>query len=176
MSEQNTNTKKKSKGKLIAIISIAVILIAAIVAGAIVLVTRNSEDKGPTDADGNPIYPSASDVTSVEYLHRGGLDSDISIESYELEDEEGIADFIAQLKAIELRDPTDEDRAAVDYTADVEMFTLKTSGNDVVLLIMGDTISINNDYGSYFYITDGFDMDTLTKSFDEMDIAAKLAE
>lgn len=177
MSEQNTNKPKKSKGKKIAIISVAVVLIVAVLAGAIFLViNRFPGDKGPTDADGNPIYPKASEVTSVEYLHRGGLDSDISIESRELSDAEGIEDFLSQLKAVELREPTDKDRAAVDYTGDVEMFTFKTEGNDVVLLIMGDTISINNDYGSYFYVTDGFDLDTMTKNFEEMDISAKLAE
>lgn len=171
MSEQN------NKGKKIAIIVVAVVAILAIIAAAIVLVTKNG-DKGPADADGNPYYPKASNVTSVEYLHRGGLDSKkgLSLEDKELTNPEGIDAFLEELKTVELVEATDKDRAAVDYTADVEMFTLKLKeGNDDTILLMGDTISINNEFGNYFFVAKGLDLKTLTKDFEATDVESKLS-
>ena len=167
-----TNNKKK-----IAIIAVAVVLILALVAAAVALVLRNAGDNGPEDANGNPLYPKASDIASVEYLHRDGIDgqSGIAIEEKELTDPAAIESFLAQLKALALRDPTEKERASIDYTADVEMFTLKQKkGNDIVLLIMGDSIGINNEYGNYFYMTDGLDLKALTKDFGAMDLSDKL--
>ncbi len=169
------NSKNKSKAVIIAV---AGVLILALIAAAVVLVVKNGGDSGPEDANGNPLYPKASDVTEIEYLHRGGLDEEdtLAIDEKELTDADAIEAFLTQLKETELRDPTDKDRAAIDYTSAVEMFTLKMKkGNDITLLLMNDSISINNDYGNYFYMTDGIDLKTLTKDFVAMDISDKLA-
>lgn len=175
MSEQNT--AKTGKTKKIILIAVAALLVVAIIVAAVVLVLKNSGNVGPKDENGDPLFPKASAVTSVEYLHRGGIDSGVSLAEKELTDEEGIKVFVDKLKALELKEPTDEDRAAVDYTGDVEMFTLKTEDGDNVLLIMGKTISITNQYGNYFYKTDdGFDLDDLTQGFEKMDLSAKIAQ
>ena len=166
------NPKKK-----IALIAVAGVLILALLAAAVVLVLRNGGDRGPEDANGNPLYPRASDVTSVEYLHRDGLDNSagLAIEEQELTDPAAIKAFLEQMKAVELREPTDKDRASVDYTAAVEMFTLKREkDNDVVLLVMGDSLSINNENGNFFYMTDGLDLKALTKDFEAMDLSNKI--
>lgn len=178
MSEQNTakTRNKSSKTKKAIIIAVSAVLIVAIVVVAVVLITRSSGKVGPKDKDGNPLYPKASDVTSIEYLHRGGIRSGTSLDDKELTDTDAIEDFLDQMKAIPLSEPTDKDRASVDYTGDVEMFTLDTKDGDVVLLIMGKTISITNQYGNYFYKTDGFHLKSLTKNFKETDMEAKLAQ
>lgn len=171
MSEQN------NKGKKIAIIVVSVVAILAIIAAAVVLVLKNA-DKGPVDENGDPLFPKASNVTSVEYLHRGGLDNKngLALDDKELTGEENIAAFFEALGEVEYVEATDKDRAAVDYTADVEMFTLKKKkGNDDTILLMGKTISINNEYGNYFYVAKGLDLDTLTKDFEAMDYSSKLA-
>ena len=83
MSEQNT-AKPKNKKK-IAIIAVAAVLVLALIAAAVVLVLKNSGNVGPKDENGDPLFPKASAVTSVEYLHRGGIDSGVSIAEKELE-------------------------------------------------------------------------------------------
>ena len=171
MSEQNKKSKK------IAIIAVAAVVILALIAAAVVLVVKNG-DKGPVDENGDPLYPKASSVSSVEYLHRGGLDSKkgLSLDEKELTKAEDIAAFLEELKAVELVDATEKDRASVDYTADVEMFTLKKAdGQDDTILLMGKTISINNEYGNYFYVAKGLDLKSLTKNFQAMDYSSKLA-
>lgn len=171
------NTAKSNKTKKAIIIAVAAVLILAIIAAAVVLVVKNSGNVGPKDENGDPLYPKASAVTDIEYIHRGGIDSGVALVEKELTDPDAIEEFLDNMKAIELREPTDKDRASVDYTADVEMFTLKTKDGDVVLLIMGKTISINNQYGNYFYKTDdGFDLKGLTKKFEKMDLSAKIAQ
>lgn len=174
MAEQNT--AKSGKTKKAIIIAVAAVLILAVIAAAVVLIVKNSGNTGPKDPNGDPIFPKASDVTSVEYLHRGGVDSGVAIVEKELTGEENIEAFLDQLKAMELQEPTDKDRASVDYTADVEMFTLKRKDGDDVLLVMGKTISINNQYGNYFYKTDDFDLKGFTKNFEKMDLSAKIAQ
>lgn len=173
MAEPKTNKKK------IAIGAVAAVLIVAILAAVIVLVTRNGGGAGgPEDSNGNPLYPKASDVTSVEYLHRGGLDSEsgLAIDEKELTDKEGIQDFIEQLKALEIREPTDKERTTLDYSADVEMFTLnRKDGGEDTLLVMDGSISINNQYGNFFYMTDDLDLAALTANFGAMDYSDKLA-
>lgn len=173
MAEQNT--AKKTNKKKIAIIAVAAVLVLAIIAAAVVLVLKNSGNVGPKDPNGDPLFPKAKAVTSVEYLHRGGIDSGIAIAEKELTDEAAIEVFLDKLKALELQEPTDEDRAAVDYTGDVEMFTLKKEEGENVLLIMGKTISITNEYGNYFYKASDLDIETLTKDFVQMDLSAKVA-
>ena len=168
------NTEKKINKKKIAIIAVAAVLILAVIAAAVALVLKNSGNVGPKDPNGDPLFPKASAVTSVEYLHRGGIDSGVSIAEKELTDPAAIEVFLDELKALELKEPTDKDRAAVDYTADVEMFTLKKKEGDDVLLIMGKTISITNEYGNYFYKTDDIDLKTLTKDFEAMDLSSKI--
>lgn len=168
------NTEKKTNTKKIAIIAVAAVLILAVIAAAVALVLKNSGNVGPKDPNGDPLFPKAKNVTSVEYLHRGGIDSGIAIAEKELTDEAAIEVFLDELKALELKEPTDKDRAAVDYTADVEMFTLKKKEGDDVLLIMGKTISITNEYGNYFYKTDDIDLKTLTKDFEAMDLSSKI--
>ncbi len=168
------NTEKKINKKKIAIIAVAAVLILAVIATAVALVLKNSGNVGPKDPNGDPLFPKAKNVTSVEYLHRGGIDSGIAIAEKELTDEAAIEVFLDELKALELKEPTDKDRAAVDYTADVEMFTLKKKEGDDVLLIMGKTISITNEYGNYFYKTDDIDLKTLTKDFEAMDLSSKI--
>lgn len=174
MSEQNT--AKPNNKKKIAIIAVAAVLILAVLAAAVVLVVKNSGNVGPKDENGDPLFPKASAVTSVDYLHRGGIDSGIALAEKELTDEAAIEVFLDELKAMELQEPTDKDRASVDYTGDVEMFTLKGKDSDDVLLIMGKTISITNQYGNYFYKTDDIDLETLTKDFEEMDLSARIGD
>lgn len=173
MSEQNT--EKKTSKKKIAILAVAAVLILAVIAAAVVLIVKNSGNIGPKDPNGDPLFPKAKAVTSVEYLHRGGIDSGIAIAEKELTDEAAIEAFLDQLKAMELQEPTDKDRAAVDYTADVEMFTLKKKEGESVLLVMGKTISITNEYGNYFYKTDDIDLEELTKDFVPMDLSSKIS-
>lgn len=174
MAEQNTAKPKNTKK--IAIIAVAAVLVLALIAAAVVLVVKNSGNVGPKDENGDPLFPKASAVTSVEYLHRGGIDSGISLAEMELTDEAGIEAFLDQLKAMELQTPTDKDRESVDYTGDVEMFTLKKEKGEDVLLVMGKTISITNEYGNYFYKTDDFDLETLTKDFEAMDLSARIGD
>lgn len=167
-----------SKTKRNVIIAVAAVLILALIGAAAALVLHSSGNTGPTDANGDPLFPKASAVKSIEYLHRGGLNGDegITIEEKDLSDPDAIDAFLAQMKALPLTDPTDKDRASVDYTADVEMFTLKLKdGKDDVLLLMGDTLSINNEYGNYFYMTDRPDLGTLTKDFEDIDLSDKVA-
>lgn len=173
MSEQNT--EKKTSKKKIAILAVAAVLILAVIAATVVLIVKNSGNVGPKDPNGDPLFPKAKAVTSVEYLHRGGIDSGIAIAEKELTDEAAIEAFLDQLKAMELQEPTDKDRAAVDYTADVEMFTLKKKEGESVLLVMGKTISITNEYGNYFYKTDDIDLEELTKDFVPMDLSSKIS-
>ena len=172
MAEQNTAKPKNTKK--IAIIVVAAVLVVAVIAAAVVLLLKNSGNVGPKDPNGDPLFPKASAVTSVEYLHRGGIDSGVSLAEKELTDEAGIEVFLDQLKAMEYLEPTDEDRASVDYTGDVEMLTLKKEKGEDVLLIMGKTISITNEYGNYFYKTDDIDLKTLTKDFEAMDLSSKI--
>lgn len=172
-------SEQKRNGKKIAIIVASVLIILALIAAALVLVLRNNGgDTGPKDENGDPLYPKTSDVSTIEYLHRPGLQAkgNLVIDEKELTDKEAIGTFLDTLKTIPLTDPTEKDRANIDYTGDVEMFTLKLEdGNDDTLLIMGDSISINNEYGNYFYMTEGLDLKSLTKDFVKMDIAGKLA-
>lgn len=165
------NTKK-----IVSIVSAASLVVALIVIGALVLLNRSGYS-GPTDEDGNPLYPKASAVTRIEYLHRPALSEKkgLAIEERELTDEDGIETFLDTLEAAELRTPTDEERAALDYTGAVEMFTFKMKdGDDQTLLMMGDSISINNEYGNYFYMTDGIDLSALTGDFEETDLASQV--
>lgn len=172
-------SEQKKNGKKIAIIVASVLVILAIIAAAVVLLLKGSGYTGPKDPDGNPLYPKASEVTSVEYLHRPGLDgkTGLSIVEKDLTDPAGIEAFLEGLGAVTLKDPTDTDREEIDYAGDVEMFTFKRDGDkgDVTLLIMGKSLSINNDYGSYFYMMEGFDQKALTKDFEEIDLSSKLA-
>ncbi|MBP5272984.1 MAG: hypothetical protein ILO43_08510, partial [Clostridia bacterium] len=166
MAEQTT--AKKTNTKKVVIIAVSAILILALIAAAVILVVKNSGEKGPLDPNGKPLFPKTSDITSVEYLHRGGLEQKqfLAISEKELTGKENIEDFLHQLKQLELRSPTDKDRASIDYAADVEMFTLKgKDGQDDTLLLMGDSISISNENGNFFYMTDGFDVDELTANF-----------
>ncbi|MBQ5579959.1 MAG: hypothetical protein IIT43_01715, partial [Clostridia bacterium] len=117
MSEQNT-AKPKNKKK-IAIIAVAAVLVLALIAAAVVLVLKNSGNVGPKDENGDPLFPKASAVTSVEYLHRGGIDSGVSIAEKELTDPAAIEVFLDGMKALTLEEPTEKDRASVDYTGDV---------------------------------------------------------
>lgn len=172
MAEQNT--AKKTNKKKIAIIAVAAVLVLAIIAAAVVLVLKNSGNVGPKDPNGDPLFPKAKAVTSVEYLHRGGIDTGIALAEKELTDEAAIEVFLDKLKALDLQEPTDKDRAAVDYTGDVEMFTLKKEGGENVLLIMGKTISITNEYGNYFYKADDLDLEDLTQDFEAMDLSSKI--
>ncbi|MBO4382479.1 MAG: hypothetical protein J5847_00130 [Clostridia bacterium] len=173
-----TEQKAKKSPKKAIIIAVAAVLALAVIGAAVALILTRNADNGPEDDKGNPLYPKASSVESVEYLHRDGIDSlsGIGLAEKELTEPEDIASFLEQLKAVELKTPTDEDRTSLDYTADVEMFTLKVKDkNDVTLLIMGDSLSINNEYGNFFYMTDGLDLKTLTKDFTAMDLSAKVA-
>ena len=170
MAEQNT--AKKTNKKKIAIIAVAAVLVLAIIAAAVVL--KNSGNVGPKDPNGDPLFPKAKAVTSVEYLHRGGIDTGIALAEKELTDEAAIEVFLDKLKALDLQEPTDKDRAAVDYTGDVEMFTLKKEEGENVLLIMGKTISITNEYGNYFYKADDLDLEDLTQDFEAMDLSSKI--
>lgn len=174
MSEQNT-AKPKNKKK-IAIIAVAAVLVVALIAAAVVLVLKNSGNVGPKDENGDPLFPKASAVTSVEYLHRGGIDSGVTIAEKELTDPAAIETFLDGLKSLTLEDPTEKDRASVDYTGDVEMFTVKRDKGDDVYLIMGNTISITNEYGNYFYKTEDLDLETLTKDFVKMDLSTKIGD
>ena len=174
MSEQNT-AKPKNKKK-IAIIAVAAVLVVALIAAAVVLVLKNSGNVGPKDENGDPLFPKASAVTSVEYLHRGGIDSGVTIAEKELTDPATIETFLDGLKGLTLEDPTEKDRASVDYTGDVEMFTVKRDKGDDVYLIMGNTISITNEYGNYFYKTEDLDLETLTKDFVKMDLSTKIGD
>ena len=174
MAEQNTAKPKNTKK--IAIIVVAAVLVVAVIAAAVVLVLKNSGNVGPKDPNGDPLFPKASAVTSVEYLHRGGIDSGVSLAEKELTDEAGIEAFLDQLKAMEYLEPTDEDRASVDYTGDVEMLTLKKEKGEDVLLIMGKTISITNEYGNYFYKCNDIDIEALTKDFVAMDLSGKIGD
>lgn len=174
MAEPNT---KKSPKKAI-IIAVAAVLALAVIGAAVALILTRNGDNGPEDDKGNPLYPKTSSVESVEYLHRDGIDnlSGIGLAEKELTEPEAIKAFLEQLKAVELKTPTDEDRTSLDYTDDVEMFTLKVKDkNDVTLLIMGDSLSINNEYGNFFYMTDGIDLKALTKDFTAMDLSARVA-
>ena len=172
MSEQNT-AKPKNKKK-IAIIAVAAVLVLALIAAAVVLVLKNSGNVGPKDENGDPLFPKASAVTSVEYLHRGGIDSGVSIAEKELTDPAAIEVFLDGMKALTLEEPTEKDRASVDYTGDVEMLTVRKEEGEDVYLIMGKTISITNEYGNYFYKTDDIDLKTLTKDFEAMDLSSKI--
>ena len=159
------------------IIGIAAAVVVAILAVAIVLITRSGgAETGPEDPNGNPLYPKASAVTEVEYLHRGGLNSEsgIAIDEKELTEDAYIEDFLEQLKAVTLREPTEEDRTSLDYTTDVEMFTLKRKDAEDTILIMDDSITINNEYGNYFYMTEDIDLETLTEHFTAIDYSDKL--
>lgn len=176
MSEQTAS--KKTNTKKAVIIAVSAVLILALIAAAVVLIVKNNGEKGPLDPGGNPLFPKASDVTSVEYLHRDGLKGKqtLAIAEKELTGKENIEDFISQLKALELRDPTDKDRASVDYAADVEMFTLKCKDNtDRTLLIMGDSISITNENGNFFYMMEGLNLEDLTYNFEQMDLSSKIS-
>lgn len=176
MSEQTTS--KKTNTKKVVIIAVSAVLILALIAAAVVLVVKNNGEKGPEDPNGNPLFPKASDVTSVEYLHRGGLDEKqaLAISEMELTGKENIEDFLSQLKALELREPTDKERASVDYAADVEMFTLKCKDDiDRTVLIMGDSISISNENGNFFYMEKGLNLEDLTYNFEKMDLSSKIS-
>lgn len=176
MAEQTT--AKKTNTKKVVIIAVSAILILALIAAAVILIVRNSGEKGPLDPNGNPLFPKTSDITSVEYLHRGGLEQKqtLAISEQELTGKENIEDFLGQLKDLELRDPTDKERASIDYASDVEMFTLKGKDDtDRTLLMMGDSISISNEYGNFFYMTEDLDIESLTANFERMDLSGKLA-
>ena len=173
MSEQNT-AKPKNKKK-IAIIAVAAVLVLALIAAAVVLVLKNSGNVGPKDENGDPLFPKASAVTSVEYLHRGGIDSGVSIAEKELTDPAAIEVFLDGMKALTLEEPTEKDRASVDYTGAGEIPTPKKEEGEDVYLIMGKTISITNEYGNYFYKASDLDIETLTKDFVQMDLSAKVA-
>ena len=77
-------------------------------------------------------------------MHRGGIDSGVSIAEKELTDPAAIEVFLDGMKALTLEEPTEKDRASVDYTGDVEMLTVKKEEGEDVYLIMGKTISITN--------------------------------
>ena len=167
----------KNTKKIVSIVSAVSLVVALIVIGVLVLLSKGG-DTGPKDPNGDPLYPKASDVASVEYLHRAGLDetTGFALEEKELTDADEIEAFLDTLKAAKLRDPTEKERTSLDYTGAVEMFTLKMKdGDDQSLLMMGKSISINNDNGNYFYMTDDLDLSSLTKDFKDMDIAGKLA-
>ena len=98
MAEQNT--AKKTNKKKIAIIAVAAVLVLAIIAAAVVLVLKNSGNVGPKDPNGDPLFPKAKAVTSVEYLHRGGIDTGIALAEKELTDEAAIEVFLDGMKAL----------------------------------------------------------------------------
>lgn len=166
--------KKKNKKLIIGIVAAALVLVLAVV--GILLVVLKSGD-GPKDPDGNPLFPKSSTVSSVEYLHRGGLNgkTGVSLEERELTKAEDIDAFLNNLKGLTFTDPTDKDRESIDYAGDVEMFTLNNKeGREDTILIMGKSISINNEYGNYFYMAEDLNLKDLTKDFVETDLAEKV--
>ena len=166
-------TNQRNTKKLIAIIVAAVLVVALIVVGVVFALKKNNSAEGPFADNGEPLYPATSSVTEVEYLHRGGVNmtTGVDMDEKELTDKKDIQTFMDELRAVTLKEATDEDRAAVDFNGDVDMFTISSKdGTDVYVLIMGSTLSV----GSNFYVTEGLDLEELTKNFGAMDYSDKL--